>query len=250
MMKRNGKRWLTGCVGMFIAMLTQASEPMKADTLIDDTTRNAQLEQYLDRVFGSQNENTPKQKAKWNERKNSEIKILKISGGPMVVCSEVEQDGGTTSDLLGVDYMLDYMSLSLKSRGRARGFGFTLKGSFTLLDGSYLRLFHAGPTIVWGNFPTRNHCWRWEVGVGAGMCISYQQVRNASIYYFQKSSIDAGIGIILKAGVERRLSEHFGLGLEMNPVVHTLFNNATKPEGALFNGFVTFDTLLGMSFYF
>ena len=76
-MKRNGKRWLTGYVGMFIAMLTQASEPMKADTLIDDTTRNAQLEQYLDRVFGSQNENTPKQKAKWNERKNSEIKILK-----------------------------------------------------------------------------------------------------------------------------------------------------------------------------
>ena len=58
------------------------------------------------------------------------------------------------------------------------------------------------------------------------------------------------MGVLLKAGIESRLSKHVGLGLEANTIYHIFFDSNSKVEDKPINGIVSTDLMLGLRFYF
>lgn len=144
--------------------------------------------------------------------------------------------------------MLEFEDIFDKGRGRGRGVGFIFKGS-RYRDG-YLRfnLYHFGLNRVWCNMPSSNH-WRWELALGGGASYLHDKSDFSSFYYYADDS-KFGLGVLLKAGIESRLSKHVGLGLEANTIYHIFFDSNSKVEDKPINGIVSTDLMLGLRFYF
>lgn len=238
--------FLLGIATLLFDIPSHAQDIVVADTLHPDTKRNERLEQYLDQVFGKRPDPVTTQKDA-KERKG-ELHVLKFSGGVSLITSELQVGDDAYEHLLGLEYMLEYENIFDKGRGRGRGVGFIFKGS-QYRDG-YLRfnLYHFGLNRVWCNMPSSS-CWRWEVALGGGASYLNDKSDFSSYYYYDDDS-KFGLGVLLKAGIENRLSKHVGLGLETNTIYHIFFDSNSKVDDKPINGIVTTDLMLGLRFYF
>lgn len=238
--------FLLGIVILLWCMPSRAQDIVIADTLRTDTTRNERLERYLEQVFGKR----PDQIATREDAKKrtGELHVLKVSGGVSLITSDLQVGDDAHEHLPGLEYMLEFEDIFDKGRGRGRGVGFIFKGS-RYRDG-YLRfnLYHFGLNRVWCNMPSSSH-WRWELALGGGASYLHDKSDFSSFYYYADDS-KFGLGVLLKAGIESRLSKHVGLGLEANTIYHIFFDSNSKVEDKPINGIVSTDLMLGLRFYF
>lgn len=238
-------------VGLLVVLPIKADEVVKGDTLITDTlitdtTRNEWLQRYLEQVFGKRPDPVTTQKDA--KKRKDELHVLKVSGGVSLITSDLQVGDHVYELFPGLEYMVEYENIFDKGRGRGRGVGFIFKGS-QYRDG-YLRfnLYHFGLNHVWCNMPSSS-CWRWEVALGGGASYLHDKSDFSSYYYYGDDS-KFGLGVLLKGGIENRLSKHVGLGLETNTIYHIFFDSNTKPADKPINGIVTTDLMLGLRFYF
>ena len=178
--------------------------------------------------------------------------VLKLNGGFSFLTSKVEVGDESYSFQPGLDYMIECELREKSENGVGKGWGLVLKGNKTYIGGANkFDLYHFGINRIWWNSFGKNNRWRWEAAVGGGVCLYNDKTnRDRYIETFQNPYI--GIGVLLKAGCEYRITNHFGLGLEMNNFLHFFFDDAMKAqrEKTLLTGFVTSGLSLGLRFYF
>ena len=181
-----------------------------------------------------------------------EFFVLKLNGGVSLLTSRVEVGDDTYSFQPGMEYMLECERLEESETGVGKGWGLVFKGNRTYVGGDYkMNLYHFGINRIWWNSFGKNNRWRWEAAVGGGACLYVNDTNWESYGYYrtyQNQSTSIGIGILLKAGCEYRITNHFGLGLEMNDFLHIFFDDALKAQ-RLLTGFYTSSLTLGLRFY-
>ena len=181
--------------------------------------------------------------------------VLKLNGGLSFLTSKVEVGDETYSFRPGMEYMIECERLEKSENGVGKGWGLVLKGNKTFIDGANkVNLYHFGINRIWWNSFGKNNRWRWEAAVGGGACLYVNDTNWESYGYYRtylNQSTSIGIGILLKAGCEYRITNHFGLGLEMNDFLHIFFDDALKAqrEKTLLTGFYTSSLTLGLRFY-
>ncbi|MDY6247902.1 MAG: hypothetical protein SPL55_00490 [Prevotella sp.] len=184
-----------------------------------------------------------------------EFFVLKLNGGVSLLTSRVEVGDNTYSFQPGMEYMLECERLEESENGVGKGWGLVFKGNRTYVGGDYkMNLYHFGINRIWWNSFGKNNRWRWEAAVGGGACLYVNDTNWESYGYYRtylNQSTSIGIGILLKAGCEYRITNHFGLGLEMNDFLHIFFDDAmkTQREKTLLTGFATTSLTLGLRFY-
>ena len=157
-----------------------------------------------------------------------EFFVLKLNGGVSLLTSRVEVGDDTYSFQPGMEYMLECERLEESETGVGKGWGLVFKGNRTYVGGDYkMNLYHFGINRIWWNSFGKNNRWRWEAAVGGGACLYVNDTNWESYGYYRtylNQSTSIGIGILLKAGCEYRITNHFGLGLEMNDFLHIFFD--------------------------
>lgn len=245
--------------------IVSASEP--ADTLITDTDRNERIDQHLDSVFGKWEDSSvvterknrksqlPDPASVSSDKEDSASKlqhhILKISGGLSLLTSKVEIGEDVYQNSLGIECLVEFEDLDEKSSDLAKGVAYTFKGNRTVVDGNDMQLYYAGLSYVWSTIPNISHRWRWEFALGGGLCL-YRSPKQKNLYTITYTKENyCGLGVLLKAGGEYRLSKRIGLGLELNEILHILFDEETKARNTktILNGFATNSLTLGLRFY-
>lgn len=186
------------------------------------------------------------------QSKNS-LSVLKLNGGFSFLTSKVEVGDKTYSFQPGWDYMIECELLEESENGVGKGWGLVLKCNKTFIEGANkFNLYHFGINRVWWDSFGKNNRWRWEAAAGGGVCL-YKDKTNRNSYGYIETFQNPyfGIGILLKAGCEYRITNHFGLGLEMNDFLHLFFDDAMKAqrEKTLLTGFATTSLTLGLRFY-
>ena len=178
--------------------------------------------------------------------------VLKLNGGFSFLTSKVEVGDKTYSFQPGWDYMIECELLEESENGVGKGWGLVFKGNKTFVGGANkFNLYHFGINRIWWDSFGKNNRWRWETAIGGGACF-YKDRTNYGYYRtYLNQSMYIGIGILLKAGCEYRITNHFGLGLEMNDFLHLFFDDAmkTQREKTLLTGFYTSGLTLGLRFY-
>lgn len=247
-------RILVGCVAALLAaMPAKAGETVKADTLITDTlitdtTRNEQLEKYLDQVFGKRPESQAELQPVKQKKRSAELHVLKLSGGVNLITSELQVGDYTYDHLLGLEYLAEYENIFDKGGGRGRGVAFTFKGNRYSDGYLHFSLYTFGVNRVWCNIPSTSR-WRWELALGLGASYLHDKSEFYRYNYYGDNS-KFGLSVLLKAGIEYRLSKHVGLGLETNSFYHIFFDSDSKMDGKPINGIVTTDVMLVPRIYF
>jgi|GEM_PF-6320277 len=184
-----------------------------------------------------------------------EFFVLKLNGGVSLLTSRVEVGDDTYSFQPGMEYMLECERLEESETGVGKGWGLVFKGNKTFINGANkFNLYHFGINRIWWDSFGKNNRWRWEAAVGGGVCLYKDNTDWESYGYYRtylNQSTSIGIGILLKAGCEYRITNHFGLGLEMNDFLHLFFDDAMKAqrEKTLLTGFATTSLTLGLRFY-
>jgi hypothetical protein len=189
------------------------------------------------------------------QSKNS-LSVLKLNGGFSFLTSKVEVGDKTYSFQPGWDYMIECELLEESENGVGKGWGLVFKGNKAYIGGeNKFNLYYFGINRIWWDSFGKNNRWRWEAAVGGGFCL-YKDKTNWDSNGFYRNYLSPstyiGLGILLKAGCEYRITNHFGLGLEMNNFLHFFFDDALKAqqEKTLLTGFVTSGLTLGLRFYF
>ena len=134
--------------------------------------------------------------------------------------------------------------------GLGKGISFVLKANQTYIDGAdRMRLYYFGMNRIWRKNPQHNKRWLWELAIGGGASLFEDRTKN----YYTPSEKEQylGLGVLLRAGGEYRLTKHFGIGLEMNDILHIFFDSALKAqrEKAAITGFSTIGLSIGLRAY-
>lgn len=243
---------------LLVCCLTILTTPLFAvevgDTLGLDSLGKERLDQYLDSVFGEKKDIKNRNGLLVRKKSKNNFSVLKLNGGVSFLTSRVEVGDNTYSFQPGMEYMIECELLEESENRVGKGWGLVFKGNRTYVGGDYkMNLYHFGINRIWWNSFGKNNRWRWEAAVGGGVCL-YEDKTNRDGYGYYVANNPSkyfGLGILLKAGCEYRITNHFGLGLEMNDFLHIFFDDAMKAqrEKALLTGFYTSSLTLGLRFY-
>ena len=246
------KKCVLWCMTLLTTPLFAAEvETLVADTLTTDSVRNERLEQYLDSDFCPKPETIVLEEAVTPKKR--ELHVLKISGGGALITSKVRDPFGENhQNVAGLEGLLEFEHIVDHGDGTGRGSFLSVKANHSVVNHDFpLNLYYAGVGRVWSSMPKESDRWRWELGIGAGVSLvsDLTDYREFGFSASSKSTSSIGAGVMLKAGGEYRLNQHFGLGLELNEIYHILFDDTFKDKDALITGFATISLTLGLRFY-
>lgn len=163
--------------------------------------------------------------------------VLSISAGPAVIISKVYTPIGTYSRVSGLDVLIEYKHFGDKTFGY--GCTYTYNQTSFLSGTDKLKMHYIGPSL----FLSRHffNKWRFEAGMSAGYACYSERFQSAK----------SGFGYLSKAGIEYKISELIGIGIETNCVVLRF----STPEGVQLEenerfGFGRINFLGGLRFYF
>lgn len=180
------------------------------------------------------------------------LHVLKLNVGGSFLTSKVEVGDYTYSFQPGWECLFEFEAISDVENGFGKGLGFILKANRTYIDGAdRMRLYYFGMNRIWRKIPQNNKRWLWELAIGGGASLLEDKTRNSYYSTPLEKKQYLGFGILLKAGVEYRLTKHVGIGLEMNDIIHIFFDSALKAqrEKAAITGFATTSLTLGLRAY-
>ena len=176
-----------------------------------------------------------------NQLRNNPSNIFKVSAGPTWMTSEVETSKGVYKNKSGFELGIDYEHLW------RWGFGLGLNYSYfatSFDEGFSIRMHYIGPSLVysimWGQKI------RYEIGIGMG----YAYYKESGNTLYRYTATESQLGMLGQIGMEYKLSNHVGLGLQVNASTIKM----DKPEGYdmdknEFYGIKRLATLLGLRFY-
>ena len=152
--------------------------------------------------------------------------VLKISGGPSWIVSELVTPYQTYKSKLGTSLGADYQHIWRSGLGI--GANFTYFGT-SFDEGFSLRMFYIGPSIV-GSLMFGQK-WRWDASLGLGFS-HYTEEYDGGYYSYYGSNSNTSysenrLGVMFQTGLEYMLSKNISIGLQINITTMSL----KKPEG-------------------
>lgn len=152
--------------------------------------------------------------------------VLKISGGPSWIVSELVTPYQTYKSKLGISLGADYQHIWRSGLGI--GVNFTYFGT-SFDEGFSLRMFYIGPSIV-GSLMFGQK-WRWDASLGLGFS-HYTEEYDGGYYSYYGSNSNTSysenrLGVMFQTGLEYMLSKNISIGLQINITTMSL----KKPEG-------------------
>ena len=152
--------------------------------------------------------------------------VLKISGGPSWIVSELVTPYQTYKSKLGTSLGADYQHIWRSGLGI--GVNFTYFGT-SFDEGFSLRMFYIGPSIV-GSLMFGQK-WRWDASLGLGFS-HYTEEYDGGYYSYYGSNSNTSysenrLGVMFQTGLEYMLSKNISIGLQINITTMSL----KKPEG-------------------
>lgn len=170
---------------------------------------------------------------KSNQRQAYPRDVLKMSGGPSWIVSEIETPSRIYKSKLGYSFSADYQHLW--RRGFGIGANFMYFG--TSFDEKFdMRMIYFGPSfvchIVFGQK------WRWDSSLGLGFSRYTEKMSDKYYNYYHDyytpksprsntSYSENRFGTMLQTGLEYMLSKSVGIGLQVTLTTTSL----KKPEG-------------------
>ena len=152
--------------------------------------------------------------------------VLKISGGPSWIVSELVTPYQTYKSKLGISLGADYQHIWRSGLGI--GVNFTYFGT-SFDEGFSLRMFYIGPSVV-GSLMFGQK-WRWDASLGLGFS-HYTEEYDGGYYSYYDSNSNTSysenrLGVMFQTGLEYMLSKNISIGLQINITTMSL----KKPEG-------------------
>ena len=152
--------------------------------------------------------------------------VLKISGGPSWIVSELVTPYQTYKSKLGISLGADYQHIWRSGLGI--GVNFTYFGT-SFDEGFSLRMFYIGPSIV-GSLMFGQK-WRWDASLGLGFSHYTEEYDGGYNSYYGSNSntsySENRLGVMFQTGLEYMLSKNISIGLQINITTMSL----KKPEG-------------------
>lgn len=196
------------------------------DTTIDVSAPNPVMEAVTEMAT---------QSTETEERHRVPANLLRLSVGPSMIVSKMSTPTRTYDALTTAELVMEYEHVWK----RGLGFGVNLSFmSFGMGDGIHVTQFSLCPTFVGAYKTDKGWLWNTELGIG------YGQMDDGYL-------LQGGVVSLCKAGVDYMLSNHWGIGTEINSIV--LRRNApdgwdTKKDGQY--GLQRYNLLVGLRYYF
>ena len=174
--------------------------------------------------------------------------VLKISGGPSWIVSELVTPYQTYKSKLGISLGADYQHIWRSGLGI--GVNFTYFGT-SFDEGFSLRMFYIGPSIV-GSLMFGQK-WRWDASLGLGFS-HYTEEYDGGYYSYYGSNSNTSysenrLGVMFQTGLEYMLSKNVSIGLPINITTMSLKKPESYDDKYDFYGIRRIDPQIGIRCY-